>query len=817
MSPSTLSTVIIVAFFVCLVIGLIRGFFKGAIKSTVDVGGVLLSALLALPITKGITALLVSTNILNTIATKLLDALPSEASTYVEAVKGYLADESTAGIIKEVAELIISLPAILLSPIIFIVVFLVLGAIIGIIATILKLLVCPKTRKIGWRIIGAVLSAGAYVIVFAVILIPVTGYSSFVGDTSAHILEIVEANEDKKEEAPPQELTPEEEQAPAPNDTDTDSSIVPASEDAPLLDETENNQNSDTSSPEINEGEEITPPEGAEEKAEEKKQINIKPILKAVIKYSTPLNDNFVSKTVYALGGRGIFNSLTTNEVAGVEIVLQTEINGIIDICDSALKFLDVKPEEYTSVQSDAINDINASLEESEYLPLLFSKIISFAAGEFYEGKDVFGIEKPDFGKDFNPTFDKVLRVLKDTDSDDIRKDIKTISNIANGALETGIIGEVTGEEIDVWKIVENEDMIEIILVELYKNTRTRNMVPYVTSALTNYIYEMYDDINGTYTDPGEFDYTHYNEAQLVLEAAYLAGAIREIHSFLENTDLGENFDPKDVIMNSDMGALGRGLENLREGIFTERAFVILLHAVLRSEAITETGIVDSAMITSAEKKNADLEGMLVARQNIMKLAIVIQEKQDEETKQLMDTVIESIVSGEDESLGSIVNKDNLTSLGMKEKDAESIEGIVGSILDGANDCEFETEEERVQEVEKAEEIISAVGNTVLDKTEDNMFKTEENDSSTTDMSAQDFVDSVLDSKLTSSMVQNASKGENGEIVNDPYKIQRELSDADKVEISQAINNTYASQDITEEERATLESLANIFGVTIEK
>ena len=412
MSPSTLSTVIIVAFFVCLVIGLIRGFFKGAIKSTVDVGGVLLSALLALPITKGITALLVSTNILNTIATKLLDALPSEASTYVEAVKGYLADESTAGIIKEVAELIISLPAILLSPIIFIVVFLVLGAIIGIIATILKLLVCPKTRKIGWRIIGAVLSAGAYVIVFAVILIPVTGYSSFVGDTSAHILEIVEANEDKKEEAPPQELTPDKEQSTAPNDTDTDSSIVPASEDAPLLDETENDQNSDTSSPEINEGEEITPPEGAEEKTEEKKQINIKPILKAVIKYSTPLNDNFVSKTVYALGGRGIFTSLATNEVAGVEIALQTEINGIIDICDSALKFLDVKPEEYTSVQSDAVNDINASLEESEYLPLLFSKIISFAAGEFYEGKDVFGIEKPDFGKDFNPTFDKVLRVL---------------------------------------------------------------------------------------------------------------------------------------------------------------------------------------------------------------------------------------------------------------------------------------------------------------------------------------------------------------------------------------------------------------------
>ena len=793
MSPSAISTIVIVAFFVCLVIGLVRGFFKGAIKSAVDLGGVLLSAILALPITKGLTALLVSSNALNAIASKLLEMLPSEAGAYVETVKSYLADETTKGFVTDIIELIVSLPTILLSPIVFILVFLILGAIFGIVATILKLLVCPKTKGLGWRILGSVVGAFTYVVTFAIILIPVTGYSNFVGDTSAHIIEVIEANEQNEKEEPKKEI---------PSDTEGDTV-------ATLSEEPE--ENDDMSSSEAD-GEENS------ETTEDKKKLDIKPVLNSIIEYTTPLQENFVSKTVYILGGKGIFNSLTTNRVDGIEIALQAEVNGIVDLCDSALKFVDVQPKNYSSEQSEALNNINESLESSEYLPLLLSKVISFVSAEYYKGNDVFGIEKPDLGEDFNPTLDKVLLVLMDTDSNDIRKDIKTISNIANGALETGIIGEVTSEEIDVWKIVENEDMIEIILVELYKNTRTRNAIPYVTSALTNYIYEMYNDINETAKDPGKFDYSHYNEAQLTVEAAYIAGAVREIHSFLANTDLGENFDPKDVIMNSDMGALGRGLENLREGIFTERAFEILLHAILRSEAITETGIVDSVLITSAEKENADLEGMLVARQNIMKLAIVIQEKQDkEQTKELMDSVIESIISGEDESLGSIVNKDNLTSLGMKEKDAESIEGIVGSMLDGANDCEFETEEEKTVEIEKTEEIISAVGNTVLDKTEDNMFKTEDNETSTTDMSAQDFVDSVLDSKLTSSMVQNASKDENGETVNDPYKIQKELSDTDKVEISQAINNTYTNEDLTDEERATLESLANIFGVTIEK
>ncbi len=821
MSPGTLSTIIIVAFFVFLVVGIVSGFLKGAIKSTVDIIIVLLCAILALPITKGITSLLVSSNALNLIADKLLGLLPSDAGSYVESVKEYLANEATAEAITDIAELVISLPTILLSPIIFIIIFAALGVIGFIIGFILKLLLCPKTKKIGWRILGSLLSAGACVLVFSVVLIPVVGYSNFASTTAEHCLEVIEANKENEPQDGEQNASPDEgdntntDTPPDQNQNNSEDLVEAVTENEPIIDESTSNNQSPS---EIGTEDTEEPSNTSTEKDTPKLNIDLEAPLKAIIKYSAPLKDNFVSKVVYAMGGRGIYNSLTTNEVASTKIALQTEVNGIIDLCDVALKFLDTEPKHYSAEQSDAVNKANEALENSEYLPLLLSKVISFAANEYYQGNDLFGIEKPDFGKDFNPTFDKVLRVLKDTDSNDIRKDLRTISNIANGALETGIIDEVTSEEINIWHIVENKDMIEIILVELYKNTRTRNMIPYITSALTNYVYDMYDDINGTNTDPGKFDYTNYNEQQLAIEAIYIASAVKEIHSFLENTDLGEDFDPKEVIMTADLGALGRGLEYLRDGIFTDRVFKVLLHAVLRSEAISETGIVDDGLINSAERENADLEGMLVARQNIMKLAIAIQEKKEaEETKDLMDSVIESILKDDDESLGTIVNKDNLTSLGMKESDAESIEGIVSSILDGADNCEFETEEEKQQEIEKAEEIISAVGNTVLDKTEDNMFTTEENETSTTDMTAKEFVDSVTDSKLTSSMIQSATRDENGEEVSDPYKIQKELSDTDKEEISNAINESYAQESLTEEDKATLEALAIIFGVTIQK
>ena len=771
MSASTISTIIIVAFFVCLAFGFIKGILRSAIKSSVDFLVAIISITIPLPITKIFTRLLVDTRILGKLTDLLLEKLPAGADTYVAYIKEYLSNDATAKPITEIAELITALPTILLSPIFYILVFIIVFGILSVVAFLFKTIMCPKIKKFGFRLVGGIINALASAVMFAVIIIPIAGYSNFVGNVSQHCIEVIEANEATNNQ---------------------EGKAIEASSDA------------DTSKT-----------QGAQ--ANKIDLTGLKAPLNSVYEYAKPISDSPVSKMVYALGGRAIFNNLTTTKIDGTEIKLEVEANGIVDLLDAGLSFVGVEPKNYSTEQKDAINNANDAISESEYLALLSSKLISFVANEYYQGNDIMGIEKPNLGEKFTPILDDVLEVLKDTTSDDIRNDIRTISNIANGALEAGVISEVTSEQINIWKIIENKELVETIFVELYRNERTRNVIPFITSEVTNYVCEMYDDINSTSTDLGDFDYLNYSEETLALEAVYITTAIKEIHTFLEQAKLNEGFDPKVVIMESDLGALGRGLENLREGMFTERLFKLLLHAVLHSEAITETGVVDAVLINNAEKEDADLEGMLVARQNIMKLAIAIQEKQSsEKTKELMDNVIGSILEDEDNSLGTIVNKDNLTSLGMKEQDAESIEGIVGSMIDGAKDCEFETEEEKQEEIEKTETIISAVGNTVLDKTEDNMFTTDDNQTSTTNMTAQEFVDSVTDSKLTSSMIQSAVKDENGEMVNDPYKIQKELSAEDKEEISQAINNSYAQEDLTDDERATLEALANIFGVTIE-
>ena len=795
MDSATISLIIAVAFLACLAVGFLRGFFKGVIKSAIDTFLGVLAAALSFPITRIIMGVLVNSRVLTFVADRVMGAIPAEAATYVEMVRGYMESPESGTLVKEALTLITALPTIFIAPLIFIVVFAVLALVLFGMGFFIKIFISSKKQKIGWRIVGGVFSAFTYVLVVTAFIIPVNGYVNIVNDASQHVLEVIESNELLSEEATTEK------------DEETE----------PLAEETgDSMENGDMQ--ESTDGENVVESETVKE-TEPIDLSELKPILNLVIDYTSVSKESPVLSTISSFGGKKIFNSLTTVKTAGSEICLEKELNGLIDLGDVALKFANTPPEEYGETQAEAIERANEILSSSDYLPELVSRAISFASGELYAGRDLFGLEKPNLGEEFNPALDRVLRVLKNTDADDLKKDIGTVAGIASQALESGIIEDVTADEIDIFAIVENTELFETIFVELYKNSRTRNLIPYVTSYITDYIYALYDDINNVSTDVPSFDYTHYDEERMYIEASYITNTIAELKAFIDTIDTAdEELDPTQIIMEGDFAALGRGLENMRDSIFTDRIFSIVVYAVLHSELADKLAIVDEQLVESVNDKDTDLVAMLVSRQNIMKLALSIQELENrEQTHLLIDSVIESLISEDTSALTAIVSKDNLEIMGMSSQQAESIESIVGSMVHGASGFEFESEEEKQEEIKKTEEIIFAIGNTVLDEDREHhhMFEQGDGVGSTTEMTAQDFVDNIVDSKLTSSMVQSATTDENGEAIENPYNLQGVISEDDMAEIENALNNSYAQEDTTEDEKKTLEALASIFGVKL--
>ncbi|MBQ4108717.1 MAG: CvpA family protein [Clostridia bacterium] len=795
MDSATISLIIAVAFLACLVIGFLRGFFKGVIKSAIDTFLGVLSAALSFPITRIIMGALVNSKLLSFVADRVMSAIPAEAATYVETLKGYMESPESGTLVKEALTLITALLTIFIAPLIFIVVFALLALVLFGMGFFIKMFISSKKQKIGWRIVGGVLGAFTYVLVVTAFIIPVNGYVNIVNDASQRVLEVVESNE-----LPSNEATTK-------NDEDT----------VPLAEKTGDGiESGDMKEPADGEN------GGEVEIVKENEPIDLselKPILNLVIDYTSVSKENPVLSTISSFGGKKIFNSLTTVETAGSEICLEKELNGLIDLGDVVLKFANTPPEEYGETQALAIERADEILSSSDYLPELVSRAISFAAGEFYEGKDLFGLEKPNLGEEFNPMLDNVLRILQSTDANDLRNDIGTISRIASSILESGLVEKVSSGQFNVTDIVEEREVFETAFVELYTNSRTRNLLPYVTSYITDYIYALYDDINDTTTNVPSFDYDHYTIERMYLEAVYLTDAIDELNVFFETIDVSdEELDPKQIIMDGNFAALGRGLEDMRDSIFTDRIFKIVVYAVLHSELAEKLAIVDARLIESINDTNTDLESMLVSRQNIMKLALSIQELENrEQTNMLIDSVIESLISEDTSTLTAIVSKENLEIMGMNSQQAASIEAIVGSMVHGASGFEFESNEEKQEEIKKTEEIIFAIGNTVLDEDREHhhMFEQGDGIGSTTEMTAQDFVDNIVDSKLTSSMIQSATTDQSGEAIENPYNLQGVISEDDMTEIENALNNSYKQENVTEDERKTLEALASIFGVKL--
>ena len=744
MTPSIVSLIITIAFFVFLGLGFLFGYLKGAMKSMVDLVAVFTCALVSVIFTKIIVNVALTPAIMDFVLAKISTVMPAEMTETIQLARDLLTNEATRDSVSDVVRLVASLPAMLITPIIYIVLFCIFAVALFVVSIIIKVVACEKSKKKSFKLLGGALGAIAFGAVFTFVLTPVWGYVDLANSTMDQII-VVETTVEGEE-----------------------------TEEASLLGD-------------------------------------VSAIMDTSKEYLSAVDKNFIASLTYNLGGKAVFNSLTTINVDKTKINLQSELSSALELTNQAEKFLDVAVTDYGPEQVKAINEINKILENSEFLPLLISKTISFASSEYSQGHAILGVEKPNLGERFNPTLDRILNVTKETSSNDVRADIRMISNIFIVGIEEGTFEN----GLDVWTIFESSEFLSEILVELYGNTRTNNSIPYLMDALTNYIYERYNVINGFDKKPEVFDYQNYNDEQLKAEAQVIANMTKELHTFASSAEFEDGMEYKTVINDADFAALGRSLGYMRSGIFTGRIFDVMFYAFLHSEAADDTGLVDKALLEKAADPTSDLEILFSSRQNVLKLAVAIQEnRSNEERKELMHVVVEDILL-KDESAISFITQDNLVSMGMTEKEAVSIDAIVNSMISGAHGCEFADDDEKANEVEKTEAIIDAVSNTIFGEENDKMFNSDENSISATDMSAQDFVDSILDSKLSSAMINSAVADVEGELKEDPYKIQDALSENDKVEIQEALNATN-SAELTEEEKQTLNSLAIIFGVTID-
>ncbi len=755
---------------VLFLFGFLRGLRKGLWKSLTDIGFVIVCLFLSIFISKWITNTIIDVNKVGDLLASLKSSLPELSST-IDSVMEYVDKvKDNPGMVSA----ILAIPAALITPIVFIVVHILLGIIIKIPKLILqRVLFGPNggaKYRGGNRLLGGLVGGVRNALFILILVVPLVGYVGLAGNVMGTIESVEAANS-----------------ADAVSDTEGGDGVK-----SPLS--SEGGRSSEIG--------------------------NIKK------DYIDPILESPAVKMIRSCGGDAIFNSLTTKKVESARISLTVEVDCFAKLYANASAFIGTDPANYGKEQKNSIENIKAILHEAELVPYVVSEALSFAADSWLNGDDVFGIEKINVGEDFQESFDNLLLTLSTTDVNNIKTDFDTVANLFEICIDEGFFAEAFTEEGSVMTVFENEEFLTKVFSEIYSNERTRPAIGFISNTVVGYIYDIYDETNGTETQkPDKLDMSGISADDMENEAKLISNVVISLNVFLKSI---EELDPDEenaLLKHANLAVLGSALDKLKESIMLGEASDFLIVAMLKSEAVAEMGFVNQDFIDNINKDGSSLENTLASAQKlaIMALSLSGSDISDEHYDEAIKYMISDMSPESAETLKSALTEDVLADFGMSAEESATITNTISSVIDGmvATSTENMTEEEIQKEADAVNTIVGIMKDASATTADgavntDNIFGTE--DDSVTGVTAEELVSTVVSSQVVTDAIRNASKDEEDNVVEDPFGVAGTMSDDDKIAAEEAIKNYYTDNSTgntedDEELKNTLSSLANIFGM----
>ena len=544
--------------------------------------------------------------------------------------------------------------------------------------------------------------------------------------------------------------------------------------------------------------------------------------------YLDPILESPAVKAINNMGGRAIFNSLTTKRVEDAKISLTVEVDCFARLYANAQAFMDTELADYGEEQKSSIENIKAILHEAELVPYVVSEALSFTADRWLNGEDVFGMEKIDVGEDFREAFDNLLLTLSETNKENIKTDFDTVANLVEICIDEKLFEELGKEEGSLISVFENEEFLTKVFSEIYKNERTRPAIGFISNTIVGYIYDIYDEINGTDTQkPEKLDVSGLTAADVENEAAIISNVFVSLNVFLESIENLDENDENALIKSANLAILGKALDNLRASIMLGEASDFLIVAMLKSEAVAEMGFVNQEFIDNITKEGTSLENTLASAQKLAIMALSLSDTglNTENMNDAIKFMITEMSPETAETIKSVLTEDLLTDFGLSNEESTTISNTISSVIDGMVSISESTKDMTEEEIQREVDAVNTLVGVMKDAASsaaggnidtDNIFGAEGD--SVTGVTTEELIDTVVSSQIVTDAIKNASKDSEDNVVEDPFGVAGTLTESDKAAAEDAMkeyfnNNSTGNAESDEELKNTLGSLANILGM----
>lgn len=739
-------------------VGFIRGFFKGTIRSVVDIVFLLINTLVSVLIAKGLASALVSPEtVYDILYTVNGGATEGTLAGIVEQMETYLHE----GRFFETADLslLYAIFETVLTPVIFVPVFLLMGIVFKAIKAVFVRIFIPKVGKkseksgkkskrkshLGTRMGGAALGAVKNFMFWVILLAPIVSFATF---------GIGAVNRAKAE----------------------------------------------------------TNPEGV---------IVYDPEL---VTLEQSVNSGALSM-IDSCGG-WFFEILASTSVGDISVSLVNEANNAINIYKAIDPLTKMDSTNFTEKETAMVDVAINEIEKSRYLTSLTASLLSQASKEMIENDSFFMYKVPKLGPSFDPVVDKTLEIMSTTDSVGLVGDLRTFSDVFKSTVNHGLYRELNSEEGDLYLVLENGDFYTDILVRLHENLRTRPVVPTLANAMQDYLYEIYEEVNGEPYGTGKGEPVNedaINNDSLNDEGQRIATAIQQIRAFSDSTAEYEYVD--EIVKNGDFVALGTSLNQVRDSIFFCNSYRFLLNSLLHSESCAKLGIFDSNFVENATRPGADMVALLVSRQNLATLTMAMWDGNSEEQENSLKVIIANLsatesadknaAQAEANALKELAALDNLDRYGVRGDKGNTVSTITESLVDTIHSHNY-TDKNGDGVVDQTDIDMEAADAahvlTILSNSHNsgaaNVFDMGDGESRTGE-TVDRLIDGILNSTIATEMIDTAVHT-NGQ---DPYGISMSLSDADRSSLEGALSARM--QEGNGANNTAYENIAAVFGVNL--
>ncbi len=181
-----------------------------------------------------------------------------------------------------------------------------------------------------------------------------------------------------------------------------------------------------------------------------------------------------ITRTV---GGKSLYNTLSTSKLNGEKIVLKDELSCLLDAALSATAFNGVTVESFGDAQVEALYSIEKSATESKILMGILPELLSAASNAWLDGNSFLQTSKPEMNEMISGAFDTLLKIFSTSSKENIAADLNTLVRLADAVIDSGILAK-TGSTEELMLIMQEDGVVSSIAAPLYENPRMTPLVP---------------------------------------------------------------------------------------------------------------------------------------------------------------------------------------------------------------------------------------------------------------------------------------------------------------------------------------------------